>query len=803
MTQLNLRDYQAKALDSLREGFAAGHRTQVLVAPTGAGKTEMAIALLEAARKKGTKSAMILDRIVLCDQTSHRLAKYGIDHGVMQAGHWRFRPYENIQVCSAQTLEKRKAAPEFQLMIVDECHTVRQHTLDFIKNNPQVKVIGLTATPFTKGLGSTYENVVSPITTKDLVDQGSLVPLRVFIAKEIDMTGAKKVAGEWSQKEASERGLKIVGDVVAEWIAKTHEIFGKPVKTIIFSSGVDHATSLAREFADKGYNFISVSYKDSDDYKKEVIEDFSKPDTEINGLIATDILTKGFDVPDVLIGVSARPFSKSLSSHIQQMGRVMRPYPDKKFAVWLCLAEGSRVLTDKGLVAIDKVTLGHKIWDGTNFVTHGGAVCNGIQETITYQGLTATPGHLVHTAQGWRTFGDCAREQIRITQTGLGEHAIRLGENIRPSSFLVGRKAQEIYSRSMRMCAMWIQKFNLLVKSAIGKNQRVQSLQSAGYGISDVALQPSSGYASQMLFAVSQSVFGLWWQRRRVQILGSKGRNSVDHEQSWLARVFKYRGAFSDSDRSNRSLWSLRARKLTMAFCGVESTEQAWQSSRGTYAQIQTGLSKNSILGQHVKTFILGWNDGRSNHRTISPTIDQTQRKVWDILDAGPNNRFTCEGLLVHNCHSGNYLRFQEDWDEVFHEGVSELDDGREKAKKERTEKEKKDSKCPKCGGLWPRGANVCFHCGFVREKQNLVTVSPGKMEELGASAGKDDKQEFWSQLQYKVQFQGWSEGRAAHTYKDKFGVWPRGLHSMVKPPTMETEKFIKSRLIAFLKGKK
>jgi len=489
MTQLNLRDYQAKALDSLREGFAAGHRTQVLVAPTGAGKTEMAIALLEAARKKGTKSAMILDRIVLCDQTSHRLAKYGIDHGVMQAGHWRFRPYENIQVCSAQTLEKRKAAPDFQLMIVDECHTVRQHTLDFIKNNPQVKVIGLTATPFTKGLGSTYENVVSPITTKDLVDQGSLVPLRVFIAKEIDMTGAKKVAGEWSQKEASERGLKIVGDVVAEWIAKTHEIFGKPVKTIIFSSGVDHATSLAREFADKGYNFISVSYRDSDEYKKEVIEDFSKPDTEINGLIATDILTKGFDCADVLIGVSARPFSKSLSSHIQQMGRVMRPYPDKKFAVWLD--------------------------------------------------------------------------------------------------------------------------------------------------------------------------------------------------------------------------------------------------------------------------------------------------------------------------HSGNYLRFQEDWDEVFHKGVSELDDGREKAKKERTEKEKKDSKCPKCGGLWPRGANVCFHCGFVREKQNLVTVSPGKMEELGASAGKDDKQAFWSQLQYKVQFQGWSEGRAAHTYKDKFGVWPRGLHSMVKPPTIETEKFIKSRLIAFLKGKK
>lgn len=60
-----------------------------------------------------------------------------------------------------------------------------------------------------------------------------------------------------------------------------------------------------------------------------------KPDTQINGLIATNITAKGFDVPDVMIGVSARPFSKSFSSHVQQMGRVMRPAEGKEFCVWL------------------------------------------------------------------------------------------------------------------------------------------------------------------------------------------------------------------------------------------------------------------------------------------------------------------------------------------------------------------------------------------------------------------------------------------------------------------------------------
>lgn len=320
----------------LRDGFAAGHRSQILVGPTGFGKTECAIALLEATKKKGNKAAMILDRIVLCDQTSQRLEKYKIDHGVLQSGHWRYRPYENIQVCSAQTLEKRGSFPGLSLLVIDECHAKRRQTTDFIKNNPHIKVVGLSATPLTKGLGDIYTNIVNPVTTKELVDDKLLVPLRVFVAKEIDMTGAKKIAGEWSEAEATKRGMQITGDIVSEWIKKTHEIYGKPVKTIVFCSGVAHGEDLSRKFAEQGYNFISISYKDDGDFKREVIEDFGKPDTDIHGLIATDVLTKGFSVDDVMIGVSARPFSKSLSSHIQQMGRVMRTHPSKSFATWLC-----------------------------------------------------------------------------------------------------------------------------------------------------------------------------------------------------------------------------------------------------------------------------------------------------------------------------------------------------------------------------------------------------------------------------------------------------------------------------------
>lgn len=253
---LQLREHQQEVVEKIREGFANGHRCQLLYAPTGFGKTEVAMSIMKAVSENYKKTAMVLDRIVLVEQTSLRLGKYGIDHGVLQSGHWRHKPHERIQICSAQTLEKRGDFPEIDLLIIDECHVTRASTVKFIKDNPKVNVIGLTATPFTKGLGDIYSHVVGATSTGDLIDKGWLAPLKVFIAKEIDMTGAKKVAGEWSQDEVTARGMKITGDIVTEWVKKTHEIFGEPRKTIVFCSGVAHGRDLVQQFANAGYNFV-------------------------------------------------------------------------------------------------------------------------------------------------------------------------------------------------------------------------------------------------------------------------------------------------------------------------------------------------------------------------------------------------------------------------------------------------------------------------------------------------------------------------------------------------------------------
>lgn len=335
---LELRPYQVDAIEALRKGVREGHKRQILASPTGSGKTVCASYLMQEAANKMSRAAFVCDRVALTDQTSKVFDNYGIPHGVMQADHWRARPWERIQVASAQTLARRGwKNGDLQLLVYDECHTLYKSVTDFIEQHPEVIVVGLTATPFHRGLGKIFTNVVNVATTDKLIADGFLVPVKVYAGKAADMAGAKtKFDGEWAEEEMETRGLTIIGDIVSEWIAKTQQHFDGPIKTIVFSATVPHGEELCRRFQDAGFNFQQVSYKDGNDQRRrDLIEEFRKPDSEIMGLISCEALAKGFDLPSIKCGIAARPYRKSLSGHIQQLGRVMRPDEGKSFALWL------------------------------------------------------------------------------------------------------------------------------------------------------------------------------------------------------------------------------------------------------------------------------------------------------------------------------------------------------------------------------------------------------------------------------------------------------------------------------------
>ena len=336
--EIELRPYQADAVEALRQKIRAEQKRLVLCAGTGAGKTVIASHLLRQADRKGAYALFLVDRIALVNQTSATLDAYGIQHGILQgSGHPRFAPLENVQVCSIMTLANRSLPREPSLIIYDECHAQYKSTLDYMAQHPNAVKIGLTATPFSKGMGQHWDGMVNVIPTRALIEGGHLIQPKMYVAKSPEEAelGLTKF-GEFSDESASTAGIRIVGDVVAEWIGKTHEHFGGPAKTIVFSPTVEHGRELCAAFQAAGYNFQQVSYRDkSDEERAAKIDEFRRPDSQIHGLVSCGVLTKGFDVPDCMIGISCKPYRKSLSGHMQEIGRIMRPAPGKTTALWL------------------------------------------------------------------------------------------------------------------------------------------------------------------------------------------------------------------------------------------------------------------------------------------------------------------------------------------------------------------------------------------------------------------------------------------------------------------------------------
>lgn len=321
LVRVKLRDYQLQAVESARAELRLGKKSVLIVSPTGSGKTVIAAHLIEECVNKGRRVTFIVDRLSLIEQTSKTLDSYGIDHGVIQADHWRRRRHLPVQIASVQTL-LRRGIPDCDLVIVDEAHSLHKTVTTHIKSNKTV-TLGLTATPFTKGLNEIYKGVVNVTTTNKLLADGWLSPFRIFACTEPDLTGVKVKAGEWDENEAGDRALQVVGDVVQEYLDK-----GQSRKFMCSAVNVAHVEELHRQFTAAGIPTATFTYKDLEEDRFETVVEFKKHDSSIRGLITVSAASKGFDCPDVSCLIFARPLRKSLAEFIQFFGRGLRICPE-------------------------------------------------------------------------------------------------------------------------------------------------------------------------------------------------------------------------------------------------------------------------------------------------------------------------------------------------------------------------------------------------------------------------------------------------------------------------------------------
>lgn len=108
------------------------------------------------------------------------------------------------------------------------------------------------------------------------------------------------------------------------------------------------------------------------------------------------------------------------------------------------------------------------------------------------------------------------------------------------------------------------------------------------------------------------------------------------------------------------------------------------------------------------------------------------------------------------------------------------------------------------CHALWPANSDTCSSCGHVRRRRNEVSAVAGELHELVKTGKnpKEDKQVFYSELLYIARERSYNQHWASHKYREKFGVWPKGLSQDPIPPTLKTANWIKHKNIAWAKGR-
>lgn len=327
---MELREYQKKAVDDLRNAFKT-YKNVLYCLPTGAGKTAIFSYITSRISERNKSVYILVHRQELLLQASKKLAEYGIPHGRISANSSISK--DLIQVCSVQTFANRlRYYNKPDLIIIDECHHAVASSYQAILNYyPIAKVLGVTATPERldgNGLGSIFQKLIIGPGISELIDMGYLSRVKVFAPQQIDFSRIKTSQGDYSKNQASEilDTPKITGNAIEHY---RKYATGKP--GIVFCVTIKHAHDVANEFNLAGIPAKCIDGTMDSQTRKQIIAGLG---VEYKILTSCDIVSEGTDIPAVSVAILLRP-TLSLGLYLQQVGRCLRPYPGKDYAIVL------------------------------------------------------------------------------------------------------------------------------------------------------------------------------------------------------------------------------------------------------------------------------------------------------------------------------------------------------------------------------------------------------------------------------------------------------------------------------------
>lgn len=335
-----LRDYQQRALDQLYTWFEDGnHGNPCLVLPTGSGKSHLIAAICKDALQNWPETRVLMlthvKELIKQNADKMRLHWPGAPMGIYSAGIGRRDLGEPITFAGIQSVRDRaKALGHFDLAIIDECHLVshkneggyRKLIADLKAINPELRVIGLTATPYRLGHGlitdkpALFDGLIEPVGIEELIFKGYLATLRSKRTTALlDTAGVHKRYGEYIESE-----LQAAVDTDPKNQAVVREIInqaGDRKSWLLFCTGVKHAHHIADALNNLGICTECITGETPKAERERMLSEFKAG--RIRAMTNANVLTTGFDHPDIDLIAMLRP-TMSAGLYVQMAGRGMR-----------------------------------------------------------------------------------------------------------------------------------------------------------------------------------------------------------------------------------------------------------------------------------------------------------------------------------------------------------------------------------------------------------------------------------------------------------------------------------------------
>lgn len=343
---MQLRTYQLEALDALFAEWAAGGDNLLVEMATGCGKS---LVIAEMCQRLVRGYA---DIRILCVTHSQELVQQNYDElislwlaapaGVYSAGLQRRDARSQITFCGIQSVyNKAELFGHVDLLLVDEAHLIGRKANSmygqFISalraTNPDMRIVGLTATPYRLSSGRLdegddrlFERTVYTYGIADGVRDGYLAPLTSKgMETVLDVSGVQKRGGEYIEKQLQ---AAVDKDAITRRAVEEAVAYGRSRRSwLAFCAGVNHAHHVRDEVRRRGVSCETIVGETPSKERARIIEDFKGG--KIRCLTNANCLTVGFNAPGTDMIMALRP-TQSAGLYVQMMGRGTRLAPGKE-----------------------------------------------------------------------------------------------------------------------------------------------------------------------------------------------------------------------------------------------------------------------------------------------------------------------------------------------------------------------------------------------------------------------------------------------------------------------------------------